>query len=740
MRPILFDENATTFATNGLGRLDCISCKVTEERNGMYELEAVVPESARHYGELAMSRIIVARPCDGGNIQPFRIYRITKPINGKSTVYAQHISYQLSYIPTMPFSVTAGTQACAQTLAALKSNAAEPCPFNFSTDVTTIASYHHDVPFSIRQRLGGIEGSVLDRFGGEYEWDNYNVILHRARGVQNPAVTLRYGKNITDIEQEEYISNTITGVCPFWRSSDGTEVVTLPERVVESTYANRYPFRRTVPLDLSQSWDTAPSAESLRAAATAAVQEEGMGIPTVGIKVSFVALWQTEEYRDIAPLQRVKLCDKVNVQFEKLGINTTAKVVKTVYDVLAERYESIEIGSVKTSLAQAITDVNGAITTALEKTIFDVKNATAWLTRGNGYVVAVKNTDGSWKELLFMDTNDTATAHNVLRINENGLGFSRQGVGGPYTQAWTLDGRLVVGGTNVPSLTVYDSSNNILFQTSRAGTVWNSPHSRMTANGTISAENAVLTGSLTVKDSDNNVLFRANPVSGVVWNATNSSMSANGTITANNANFTGATITNATMTGSLEVKNGNNTLFKASPSDGVIWNAVNSSMTSDGTITAENATLNGSLTTEHYENKIVIEDGEINGYYEGTLASRIQTNYSYGDPERGIIIRSVNSGSMYLISDGYAQLSAMRDLFLDALSGTVDISFSNLTINDADTYNGDVVIELDDEYLSGIICNLDIDFDGGSASWSEVGITYVSGGSTKRTDGGIIID
>lgn len=498
MKPILFPESAATFTTNGLGRLDCISCRVTEERNGMYELEAVIQEGFQHFDELSMSKIIVARPCDGGSLQPFRIYKITKPINGKSTIYAQHISYQLSYIPTMPFSITASSTACAETLAALKSNAAEPCPFNFSTDVTTVASYHHDVPFSIRQRLGGIEGSVLDQFGGEYEWDNYNVILHRYRGVQNPTVTLRYGKNITDLEQEEYISNTITGVCPFWRSSDGAQVVTLPEKVIESQHASQYPFKRTVPLDLSQSFEEAPTAAQLRASATAAVNEQGIGIPTVSIKVSFVALWQTEEYKDIAPLQRVKLCDRVNVQFERLGITETAKVVKTVYDVLAERYESIEIGAVKSSLAQAITDTNSAITSALEKELFDVRNATAWLTSSNGYVMAVKNDDGSWKELLFMDTDDAATAHNVLRINENGLGFSSNGVNGPYTQAWTLDGRMVIGGTNVPSLTVYDNQNNILFQIDKDGMEWNAANSSMTKSGTLTANSANLTNA-TVK-------------------------------------------------------------------------------------------------------------------------------------------------------------------------------------------------------------------------------------------------
>lgn len=628
MKPILFNESATTFTTNGIGRLDCISCKVTEERNGMYELEAVIAEGSQHYSDLAMSKIIVARPFDGGTLQPFRIYKITKPINGKSTVYAQHISYQLSYIPTMPFSIVASSSACSQTLAALKSNAAESCPFNFSTDVTTVASYHHDVPFSIRQRLGGIEGSVLDQFGGEYEWDNYNVILHANRGVTNPTVTLRYGKNITDIEQEEYISNTITGVCPFWRASDGSQVVTLPEKVIESQYASNYPFRRTVPLDLSESFEEAPTAAQLRASATAAVNEQGIGIPTVSIKVSFVALWQTEEYKDIAPLQRVKLCDRVNVQFEKLGISETAKVVKTVYDVLAERYDSIEIGAMKSSLAQAITDVNGAITGVLQRETFDVRNATAWLTSSNGYVMAVKNNDGSWKELLFMDTDDAATAHNVLRINENGLGFSSNGVSGPYTQAWTLDGRMVIGGTNVPSLTVYDNNNNILFQIDKNGLEWNASKSSMTKAGKLTASEATLSsvtisgGSLSVHDSNNNLIFQTDK-DGTMWSATNSSMTKNGTLTIKN--------------GIIEMQ-------------GMHWGS---------------------------PYKIQIKDGSIR-YYDGNnqLVGYIDMIYSgsSGQTGAGLVISTGSGKNLLLNPGGKLELGgvAMSGLYVDGYEGITD--------------------------------------------------------------------
>ena len=447
MRPILFDKSATNFTTNGIGRLECISCHVVEERNGMYELEAVVPITGEHTADVGMESIIGVIPSDGGTLQAFRVYKVGKPINGKFSVYARHISYLLSDIPTMPFTVSSSPSACANTLAGLKSNAIESCPFNFYTDVTTAASYRQSAPASIRERLGGVEGSVLDQFGGEYEWDNFDVHLWKQRGrlANVTGITLRYGKNIKDINQEEAISNTVTGVVPYWVDTEGNNLVTLPEKVIYSQHSTDFAYHLTQVLDLSSSFEEQPTVAQLRSYANTYVNKSGFGIPKVSIKLSFINLWETEEYKDIAPLERVKLCDEINVEFEKLGITAVAKVVKTDYDVLKERYISIEVGSVRSTLAQAVTDrekeVDSAFLNQLTRVGQQIADATAWLTSANGYVVAVKNTDGSWKELLFMDTNDPSTARNVLRINNNGIGISTNGINGPYSTAWTIDGR-----------------------------------------------------------------------------------------------------------------------------------------------------------------------------------------------------------------------------------------------------------------------------------------------------------
>ena len=267
--------------------------------------------------------------------------------------------------------------------------------------------------------------------------------------------------------------------------------------MIESSTASNFPFKRTVPMDFSQSFQDEPTVAQLRAKAQAYINQSGVGIPKVSIKLSFVSLADTEEYKSVAALQAVNLCDNINVYFEKLNISATGKIVKTVYDVLLEKYDSLEIGSLKSTLASTISGQDSALSTLANNTqrMFKQYNntvnemidtATAWLTKGDGYVVAVKNTDGSWKELLFMDTADMETAHNVLRVNQNGIGFSSTGVAGPYTQAWTLDGRMVIGGTNVPSLTVYDNQQNILFRIDNNGLQWNAPNSSMTTAGVLS--------------------------------------------------------------------------------------------------------------------------------------------------------------------------------------------------------------------------------------------------------------
>ena len=442
MIPILYSETENNFTSNGIGRLaDAISCTVTEVRNGEYTLSMVYPESGQYYSELKVSRYIKAVPSDGTTAQPFRIYKISKPLNGRVSISAEHRSYQLSMIPCGPFTAANVSSA----LQGLKTNAYETCNFTFWTDKSTVATYKQVAPASIRSRLGGVQGSILDTYGGEYEFDNLTVKLHGSRG-SNRGVTLRYGKNITDINQEINIENTITGICPYVVDPEGNMIM-LPEHVVYSPNASNFPEPRDAVIDFSTEFqNTTPTAAQLRAKVQAYIAANNIGVPAVNIKVSFVALWQTEEYKDIANLERVKLCDTVTVYFEKLGIEATAKVIKTEYNVLKDRYNSIELGEARTDLASQIASINAEIqekpsSSAMQQAI---NAATKLITGGlGGHVVFNLNADGEPEEILIMDTDDTSTAVNVIRMNKNGIGFSTNGYNGPFTTAWTIDGSFV---------------------------------------------------------------------------------------------------------------------------------------------------------------------------------------------------------------------------------------------------------------------------------------------------------
>lgn len=448
MIPILYESNTTSFNTNGIGRLsDAITCIVTEERNGQYELQMTYHLDGALYNDLQVSRIIWAVPSDGEEEQAFRIYKVSRPISGIVTVYAEHISYQLSCVPVSRYSATSAAAA----MSGLASNAAVNCPFTFWTDLTTSGDFSVETPAGIRSILGGTEGSILDVFGGEYKWDNYVVRLYAHRGADN-GVTLRYGKNITDLQQEENITNTVTGVYPYWQDSDGN-YVELTQKVVLSANAGNFPYPRVAVVDCSQEFETQPTQQQLLDWANDYIGKAGIGIPSVSIDVSFVALWQTEQYKDIAPLERVKLCDTVTVEYEKLGVSAKAKVISTKYDVLAERYKSIGIGDAKSTLTeqflsqqQQLNNQQSQINEKPSKSFMEeaIKNATNWINGVNGgYVVLQKNANDQPYEILIMDTPDIETAQKVWRWNQGGLGYSASGYQGPYTTAITQDGAIV---------------------------------------------------------------------------------------------------------------------------------------------------------------------------------------------------------------------------------------------------------------------------------------------------------
>lgn len=440
MIPILFEKTETQFQSNGLGRLtDAISCQVEENLNGSYELEMVYPITGQHYGEIEENRIILAEPFEGGTWQPFVIYRISRPLNGIVTINAEHISYLLNKIIVMPYTAT----SCAQALSFLPSYTANDCPFTFTTDKAVTGNFAVTYPRPARGLLGGEEGSILDIYGkGEYEFDRFAVRLKVNRGIDR-GVAIRYGKNLTELVRDSDISDVYTGIVPYWKQED--TLVTLPEEVVWSNYRTQFPRDIVVAVDMTDKWEEAPTVAELRAAANAYVtNNEGWKI-SENIKISFVALWQTEEYKNIAAVERVRMGDHVHVIYDALGVAATAEVIKTVYDCLTGRYISIELGAKKNSFGKVLkeTIAPAVISEATSVTEAAVQHATELLTGANGgHVVIGTDANGTPNEIYIMDTEDRETATKILRLNMDGIGFAEH-FSGPYTTAWTIDGHFV---------------------------------------------------------------------------------------------------------------------------------------------------------------------------------------------------------------------------------------------------------------------------------------------------------
>ena len=441
--PILYSATETDFSSNGLGILgDCVSCEATEEANGIFELVMQYPMGGIHYEDIADRSIIKAKADQFRDPQLFRVYSISKPMSGIVTVSAEHISYDLSGIPVKPFSAESVSLA----LADLKNNAVVDCPFDFWTDKDTSGTFSVSVPSSIRSRLGGVAGSILDVYGGEYEFDNYTVKLHNNRGM-NRGVSIRYGKNLTDIKQEQNCASVATGIYPYWAGDvDGnTVLVELPEKIVEATGTYNFVKIRTV--DFTESFESKPTEEELRSKAESYVKSNNIGIPNVSLTVSFAQLDQTDEYKHLKLLEQVLLFDTVNVEFPALGVSATAKAIKIIYDSLSERVKSITLGSAKANISDTIATQQQEIAKKPSVSIVQsiAMNLTSAILGAKGGSVRILDTDGDGMpdELYIADNADPALAQRVWRYNYMGWAASGTGYNGPFTMGATLaDGLL----------------------------------------------------------------------------------------------------------------------------------------------------------------------------------------------------------------------------------------------------------------------------------------------------------
>lgn len=466
MRPILYKSTETAFDTNGVGVLiDALQCRVFEKLNGQYELTLRYPVKGIHYSSLADRAIILARPNPYADPQPFRIYGRSPSSQGYVTVRARHLAYDLMGNVVSPFSATGAPAA----LNALKVNSATDCPFTFWTDKAAASTMTVAKPATIWSLLGGTKGSVLDCFGGEYEFDRFQVKLWTRRGADR-GVSIRYGKNLTSLEQDQNCANCYTGIYPFWASADGSaaEVVMLPERILHAD--GTYDHTKILPVDFSYEWTEAPTEEMLRDRGNKYMKDNQIGVPAVSLKVQHVPLDQTAEYADRVPLERVSMGDTVSVEFPDMGVSAVSRIVETEFDVLAEKYVSTTIGSVKASISATIAQQNkdnqAKPDVGMAQHIAAQLTAAIMGARGGAVRHLDTNGDGMPDELYIADNQDPAQAVKVWRWNYRGWAGSQNGYGGPFIMGATFeDGLLahVVKAANLIAGTIMSADNGNTF-------------------------------------------------------------------------------------------------------------------------------------------------------------------------------------------------------------------------------------------------------------------------------------
>ena len=352
MIPILYESNETAFISNGLGRLrDCISCVVTEERNGVYECDFEYPVTGMHYSDIRCGRIIGVKHDDTDDIQPFDIVSYSRPMNGRVTFHCQHISYRQSKMTVSGTNINSLADALTMLTNASPSNS-----FSYWTnkDNTGYLASADGVPRSVRSILGGVEGSILDAYGGEYEWDKFMVYLLSSRGVARD-LTIRYGVNLTDYQEDTDYSETYTAVIPYWTGDDGNGGTTVVKGSMVNSGLTAFDGRIScIPLDLTDKFENKPTATQLQNMAASLMASQNPNLPSQNIKVDFIRLQDSPEYAQYASLMECKLCDTVKVEFPKYGMSGRFKIVKTVYDVLQERFTEMELGTLSVTLSEAL--------------------------------------------------------------------------------------------------------------------------------------------------------------------------------------------------------------------------------------------------------------------------------------------------------------------------------------------------------------------------------------------------
>lgn len=348
MIPILYESTETDFVHNGIARLsDCISAAVSEERNGIYECDFSYPVTGTHFEDIIPGRIIGVTHDESGDIQPFDIVGYQRGIDGFVTFHAVHVSYRLSFVTVTGSNVNSLADALALVATGTPANR-----FRFTSDFTSSAymAGADGLPHTVKSLLGGSEGSVLDTYGGEYTWDKFKVILQKSRGIERD-FSIRYGVNMTTFSDDTDASEAYNAVIPYWHQENTGTVIGTKVVSGQSMHSGR---EACVPLDLTDKFETQPTAAQLQAAAEAYMQEHETASLHQTINVSFVRLQDYAGQEELAELMQCGLCDKITVIFPGYGMQERFKIVKTVWDALEDRYTEMELGALQPTLKEAL--------------------------------------------------------------------------------------------------------------------------------------------------------------------------------------------------------------------------------------------------------------------------------------------------------------------------------------------------------------------------------------------------
>ena len=474
---ILYDTEELEFETLGLGVLrDAISVSVTEELNGLFELTIEYPIDGYLFNELKFTRIICCKSNPYSKPQPFRIYSISTPINRTVTINAAHISYDLSGFIVDPFSAT----NLDETIAGLKNNVYGDCPFEYVHTVNESGNINVSEPKSVRSVLGE---HVSKAYQPDFTFDGLTIIMEDKRGSET-GVNVVYGKNLIDINQEENNTNVYTGVYPFWRD-DEDNVAVLTERVIKTP--GTWKYTKIYPLDLSNEFKNMPTQEEMKAFTETYIEVYSLGIPEISLSISVLQLNGTNYEREMLT-GKINLGDTITVQFPDAKVNAKARCIKTVYDPLQNRYETLELGDAVRTLADSIIsssqDIDNKINAAKESTKEYVDDAVLNVTKPKEGSVLLYPNDKP-EALLVMDSTNISAAQTIWKFNKDGLSRSSDGYNGTYVKFYQ-NGKNVLNDDTVDSLDVASGtieSLDVTTITKKVGTV--------TMNGTYNLEQVV---------------------------------------------------------------------------------------------------------------------------------------------------------------------------------------------------------------------------------------------------------